>query len=396
MLVESTSTSTAAGVTGAIRQAAGSTGASFHYLLATAQIESNLNPTRKASTSSATGLFQFIDQTWLATVKDAGPALGYGNYADAITRTKSGRMVVSDPAKRAEIMNLRKDPTANALMAGAFTKQNAATLKSKIGRDATDGELYMAHFLGATGASKLINAAANDPATKSTDLFPRAARSNNSIFVNKQGGARTAGEVYGLLAHKVDVAQAKAAVAVRAADAIPAVAPANAVAAATVPGFATNKTRTVGELTGGVSELDAPVSVRTTRILPPPLAFAAPTVAPSAAADAIAATAPVADAAPQAASTDTPIAIPTAARSTDAAQAPVFLDLFRTDGRQGVSALVSELWGPRASADSAASATAVAPVENTDATATQPRAQRPPLDLFGTGHPQRPNLDRRS
>ena len=49
-------------VTGAIRQAATSTGTSFGYLLATAQIESNLNPSAKASTSSAQGLFQFTDQ----------------------------------------------------------------------------------------------------------------------------------------------------------------------------------------------------------------------------------------------------------------------------------------------------------------------------------------------
>src|SRR6058998_3895754 len=82
MLVESLGTGTAAGITGAIRQAAGQTGASFQYLLATAQIESGLNPTRKAPTSSATGLFQFIDQTWLATMKEAGPGLGYGRYAD--------------------------------------------------------------------------------------------------------------------------------------------------------------------------------------------------------------------------------------------------------------------------------------------------------------------------
>ena len=48
------------------------TGADFHYLLATAQVESNLNPNAQASTSSARGLFQFIEQTWLATLKEQG------------------------------------------------------------------------------------------------------------------------------------------------------------------------------------------------------------------------------------------------------------------------------------------------------------------------------------
>ncbi len=63
-------------ITGAIRQAAQSTGISFEYLLTTAQIESNLNPSAQASTSSAKGLYQFIDQTWLGTMKQDGAALG--------------------------------------------------------------------------------------------------------------------------------------------------------------------------------------------------------------------------------------------------------------------------------------------------------------------------------
>ena len=109
------------------------TGTSFQYLLATARVESNLNPSAAAKTSSAGGLFQFIEQTWLGTLKDAGPSLGYGRYADAISQTRSGRFVVSDPQLRAQIMALRQDPTANALMAGAFTQTNAAALSQKLG-----------------------------------------------------------------------------------------------------------------------------------------------------------------------------------------------------------------------------------------------------------------------
>jgi soluble lytic murein transglycosylase-like protein len=65
-------------IAGAIRQAAATTGTSFEYLLTTAQIESRLNPAAQAPTSSAGGLYQFIDQTWLATVKNAGPSFGLG------------------------------------------------------------------------------------------------------------------------------------------------------------------------------------------------------------------------------------------------------------------------------------------------------------------------------
>ena len=43
----------------------------FDYLLQTAIRESSLNPTAKASTSSATGLFQFLDSTWLEVLKAA-------------------------------------------------------------------------------------------------------------------------------------------------------------------------------------------------------------------------------------------------------------------------------------------------------------------------------------
>jgi hypothetical protein len=138
MLIEAT-TEIASRITGAIRDAAQATGASFDYLLKTALRESSLNPTAQAATSSAKGLFQFIDQTWLATLKKAGPSLGYGDAAQSIVQTGSGKFVVPDAARRKEIMNLRNDPQASAAMAGAFTKSNAAVMKKMSGRDATDG-----------------------------------------------------------------------------------------------------------------------------------------------------------------------------------------------------------------------------------------------------------------
>src|SRR5262245_22912510 len=97
-------------VAGAIKQASNSTGTSFQYLLATAKMESDFNPTAGASTSSARGLYQLIDQTWLATVKEAGSDLGYGQYANAITKTRSGNYTVHDPSARQAIMKLRDDP----------------------------------------------------------------------------------------------------------------------------------------------------------------------------------------------------------------------------------------------------------------------------------------------
>jgi hypothetical protein len=186
-------------VAGAIRNAARMTGANFQYLLATAKVESNLNPNATGRTSSAKGLFQFIEQTWLATLKEQGPALGYGKVAQAIERNAAGQYTVSDPRREAAIMDLRADPTANAVMAGAFTKDNAAKLAGQLGRKPSEGELYLAHFLGPNGAAKLITLATDVPGARAADAFPGAARANPSIFYDRQGRARTAGQVYGEL-----------------------------------------------------------------------------------------------------------------------------------------------------------------------------------------------------
>src|SRR5215470_3010223 len=191
-------------VVGAIRDASRVTGTGFEYLLKTAMRESSFNPNAKSRNSSATGLFQFIDQTWLATLKESGANLGYGRYASAIARTSSGRYVVPNGAMRRTIMNLRYDPTANAVMAGAFTKQNAARLSRALGRAPTDGELYIAHVLGQSGAVKLITSAQNAPTTDAAHLFPNAARANRSIFFDKQGGARSSADVYRVLVAKHD------------------------------------------------------------------------------------------------------------------------------------------------------------------------------------------------
>jgi hypothetical protein len=200
--------STHATVTGAIRHAAQLTGTSFQYLLATAQIESSLNPNAKVSTSSARGLFQFIDQTWLATLKQQGGALGYGPYADAITRLPSGRYAVTDRTMVRPIMSLRSDPTASAMMAGAFTRTNAAKLAERLGRDPTEGELYIAHFLGPAGAARLIATAEQRPGAAAAQVFPGAARANSSIFYDRQGHARSASAVYRTLVGRYDVARA--------------------------------------------------------------------------------------------------------------------------------------------------------------------------------------------
>ncbi|MTI42231.1 transglycosylase-like protein with SLT domain [Roseibium hamelinense] len=187
----------------AFQSASTDTGISFDYLVKTAQRESSFNPTAKARTSSATGLFQFIESTWLETMKEAGPKHGLDKYANAIERTSRGYRV-SDPNMRREILDLRKDPEISSLMAGALTQKNADHLRSKIGRDPTDGELYMAHFLGATGASRLIDAAASNADMRADALFSAQARANKPIFYHRNGAPRSMAEVYEVIVSKHD------------------------------------------------------------------------------------------------------------------------------------------------------------------------------------------------
>ena len=205
MNVEPTGTTPA--VAGAIRQAARVTGADFKYLLATAQVESNFNPNAQAPTSSAKGLFQFIEQTWLSTLKEQGGALGYAPYADAIARQPSGQYSVPDPRMYGRIMELRSDPNANALLAGAYTRANAGKLGERLGRAPSEGELYIAHFMGPNGASRLIEMAHRQPNTPAAGIFPGPARANPQVFYDARGNARGAGEVYRSLVGRYGVAR---------------------------------------------------------------------------------------------------------------------------------------------------------------------------------------------
>lgn len=210
MAISSVSGNPVSQIAGAIKDAAQTIGISFEYLLATAKIESNLNPAAQAPTSSAKGLYQFIDQTWLGTMKQAGAALGLSRYADAISQTPDGRYEVADPAMRAAIMRLRGDPSTSAMLAGALTRSNAAQVSSVIGRPPTEGELYIAHFLGPDGASRLIGAASSRPRASAATIFPQAAAANPSIFYDRAGNARSVSAVYATLTGRFAAARATA------------------------------------------------------------------------------------------------------------------------------------------------------------------------------------------
>jgi len=182
-------------VEAAIQRASSATGVDFGYLMGAARRESGYNPNAKAKTSSATGLFQFVDQTWLATLKQHGAKYGYARYADLIQKGPSGHYYVSGPEARATVMDLRLDPHASALMAGELAADHAAYLRGRVGREPTAGELYVAHVLGPQGSAKLIDAVRISPTASAPALFPDAAASNRGIFY-RSGRAATVTEVY--------------------------------------------------------------------------------------------------------------------------------------------------------------------------------------------------------
>lgn len=182
------------GVEAAIRRASTSTGVDFDFLMKTARRESAMNPNARAPTSSASGLFQFIEQTWLGTVKRHGAKHGYGQYADLIYQGGDGRWQVRGSARNV-VLDLRFDPQAASTMAGELTASNAAYLRGRTGREPGAGDLYAAHFLGPAGAAKLLEAVQSRPQTSAVALFPEAASANRSIFY-RNGRAATAAEVH--------------------------------------------------------------------------------------------------------------------------------------------------------------------------------------------------------
>ena len=195
---------TANRVQSAIALASGRTGIDFNYLLGQAKLESGLNATARAGTSSATGLYQFIEQSWLAVVKKHGAEHGMGWAADSIGRGANGRLSVADPGTRQAILNLRNDPAAASLMAAEHAGDNKAALEGRLGREATGTDLYLAHFLGLGGASKFLSTMQANPDATGAAMFPSAARANRNVFYDRSGAPRSLTQIYERFAAKLE------------------------------------------------------------------------------------------------------------------------------------------------------------------------------------------------
>jgi hypothetical protein len=180
----------------ALHQASAATGSDFNYLLGTAMRESSLKSQAKSDSSSASGLFQFVEQTWLGLVKEHGAKYGLGSYSNAISQGSDGHYRVDNAADRQAILALRNDPQTAALMEGEFASQCRSTLEQSLGRGVCGGELYAAHFLGPDAAAKLIRMSEAQPGANAATAFPNAAGANRSVFYHSDGTAKTVREVY--------------------------------------------------------------------------------------------------------------------------------------------------------------------------------------------------------
>lgn len=195
------------GVVNAIKKASAQTGVNFAYLVQQAGAESSFNTKVKAKTSSAAGLYQFIESTWLGMVKKYGDKYGMGDLAAHIS--DNGR--VANKAVKKEILALRNDPEKASAMAAEFARDNEEFLKENWGGDIGSTELYFAHFLGASQASAFLKARDENPMQQAALIFPAAAKANRNVFYDTRSGrAKTMDEVYAFFDKKFSIEDATA------------------------------------------------------------------------------------------------------------------------------------------------------------------------------------------
>ncbi len=187
-------------ITNAIQSASAKTGVGFSYLLQQANVESSFRTDVKAKGSSATGLYQFIDSTWLSMVKENGAKYGLEKYADQIS--DNGR--VANKSVKNQILALRKNPEIASAMAAEYAADNKEYLQSTVGGEIGSTELYMAHFMGPGGAAKFLSKMQDNPNAIGAKSFSSAACSNKNVFYKENGKPRTLSEIYAFFDKKFD------------------------------------------------------------------------------------------------------------------------------------------------------------------------------------------------
>lgn len=187
-----------------VRQARRATRIDFDSLMAQAKQESGFRVDAKSGGSAAGGLFPFINATWLGLVQRFGSKYGVGALAQQIATDAAGQATVADPALRERILALRKDPSLSAALAAEYARANKGEIERALGRPAANADLYLAHFLGATGATALLKAVAQNGDAVGAALLPGAAAANRSVFFGEDGHAKSVAEIYRSFAERID------------------------------------------------------------------------------------------------------------------------------------------------------------------------------------------------
>jgi hypothetical protein len=194
------------GVVEMIVRAAAVTDVDPVYMMALADKESSFSTDVRARTSSAEGLFQFVTKTWLSVVRTFGAKHGLADEAAAIELV-DGQPTIKDDATRERVLGLRRDPYLSAVMAAEMMKRDRAAIERRIGRDLNRSEFYLAHFLGAQGAGKLMALVDEKPKQSAPRVFREAAKANRTLFFARQGKRMkdlTVAQVYDKLDQMID------------------------------------------------------------------------------------------------------------------------------------------------------------------------------------------------
>lgn len=162
-------------------------GADPTLLMAVADKESSFSTAVKAQTSSATGLYQFIEQTWLGVIYEFGAKHGLAAEAKLIGRSGK-QFVVGDANERQRILDMRREPYISALLAAEMLKRDTLRLERALGRHLSGGEIYLIHFLGPDAAQTFIETMEEQPGVKAAELLPKPAQANRPIFYADAGG----------------------------------------------------------------------------------------------------------------------------------------------------------------------------------------------------------------
>lgn len=183
----------------AIRGRAEAVGVDAGFLQTLARVESSLKPDLRARTSTAAGLFQFIEATWLDLLHRHGAKHGLdaaGLVVVDSARTGSGRFQFASAAQRQQALDLRFDPSASAALAAEYVRENATLLADTLNRPPRAVDLYLTHFLGSNDARRFLRELERAPGADAAHLFPAPAAANRGVFFDRDGAPRSLRAIY--------------------------------------------------------------------------------------------------------------------------------------------------------------------------------------------------------